>query len=210
MPDPSTFAIFAVAALALLVTPGPSVIYIVARSLEQGRRAGLASVLGITTGTLIHVLAAALGLSALVLSSVLAFSLVKYAGAAYLIYLGLRKLFSRDEVRPASLQSARLPSIFGQGVLVNVLNPKTALFILAFLPQFVDVSRGHVSQQILLLGATLAGLGLLSDGAYALLAGKLGNALRGRSGVMGAQRWLSGVIYLALGLTAAFSSAGKG
>src|SRR5512139_635660 len=126
--------VFLVAALILLLTPGPAVLYIVARSLDQGRLAGLVSVLSIEVGNSVHVLAAALGLSALLLSSALAFSVVKYLGAAYLIYLGLRRLLSRDAAQPAAgLQRQSLRRVFRQGVIVAVLNPKTALFFLAFL-----------------------------------------------------------------------------
>ncbi|HSD83688.1 MAG TPA: LysE family translocator, partial [Anaerolineae bacterium] len=140
--------VFLLAALILLLTPGPAVLYIVARSLDQGRLAGLVSVLSIEVGNSVHVLAAALGLSALLLSSALAFSVVKYLGAAYLIYLGLRRLLSRDAAQPtATLQRQSLRRIFRQGVVVAVLNPKTALFFLAFLPQFVDPARGSAAAQ---------------------------------------------------------------
>ena len=200
MPEPATLVLFAAAALALLVTPGPSVLYIVSQSLEQGQTAGLVSVLGITLGTLLHVLAAALGLSALLASSPLAYDLVKYAGALYLVFLGLRKLLRGDGGAPDAPARASLPQVFGQGVIVNLLNPKTALFVLAFLPQFADPLRGGVGAQILVLGGLLALLGLLSDGAYALLAGRLEPLVRGRFG----GRW-HGLVYLALGLTAAFT-----
>ena len=143
LPDTSTLALFAVASLALLVVPGPAVLYIVTRSIDQGRTAGFVSTLGIHVGTLVHIAAASLGLSALVVSSALAFNTIKYLGAAYLIWLGIRKIMGRDDDSgDPQIKTRRLSRIFYQGILVNVLNPKTALFFLAFLPQFVDVSKG--------------------------------------------------------------------
>src|SRR6266481_8916449 len=142
----SSLLLFVSGAALLLVIPGPAVTYVVSRSIGQGRTAGLLSVLGIVVGTLLHVTAATLGLSALLASSILAFQFVKYLGAAYLIYLGIRTLRRDDsELLPAANGDRRLLHIFVQGALVNVLNPKTALFFLAFLPQFVDPSLGHPS-----------------------------------------------------------------
>ena len=144
--DPGTLAIFALASAALIAVPGPAVIYIVTRSIHQGRRAGVASVLGIEVGALVHVAAAAVGLSALLASSALAFSVVKYAGAAYLIGLGLWTLVSgrHNETDPRAVPEVRLRRVFAQGVLVNAFNPKVALFFLAFLPQFVDPDAAHL------------------------------------------------------------------
>ena len=142
MPSPSAYALFVLAALTLLAIPGPAVLYIVGRSIDQGRAAGLASVLGVTTGTLVHITAATAGLSALVLESALAFDAVKYAGAAYLVFLGIRRLLAREDGELVHARARRsLRHVYTQGVVVNVLNPKTALFFFAFLPQFVDVSR---------------------------------------------------------------------
>jgi threonine/homoserine/homoserine lactone efflux protein len=205
-----TLGVFALAALGLLVVPGPAVIYITTRSIDQGRSAGLVSVLGISAGTLVHTAAAALGLSALLTSSGLAFTVVKLVGAAYLIYLGVRRMLQPETVG----DDVRLPRqplwrIFRQGVLVNVLNPKTALFMFAFLPQFVDPARGPVELQILLLGAVLALLGLLSDGAYALLAARFGRWLRTSPRFASSQRYVSGGILVGLGVSAAFTSARK-
>jgi threonine/homoserine/homoserine lactone efflux protein len=200
MPDATTLALFAAACLAFLAIPGPSVFYVVTRSLVQGRRAGLTSMLGVQAGGLVHVVAAAFGVSALIASSAAAFTVVKYAGAAYLVFLGLRKLLGgepEEDVEPRGPASnARL---FGHGVIVNVLNPKTALFFLAFLPQFVDPSAGPVAPQMLLLGTMLVCLGVLSDGTYALLAAGAGNRLRDRRRL---ERW-SGGVFVALGLVAA-------
>jgi len=173
--------VFLLAALILLLTPGPAVLYIIARSLDQGRVAGLVSVAGLSAGTWVHVLGAALGLSAILVSSALAFSVVKYLGAAYLIYLGLRRLLSCNEVREAAqYQPQSLRRIFSQGVVVAILNPKSAMFFFAFLPQFVDPSRGSVTMQLLTLGFIYIAMALITDGMYALLAGTLGGWLKGR------------------------------
>jgi threonine/homoserine/homoserine lactone efflux protein len=210
MPDFSALVFFLIAALVLLVTPGPAVLYVVARSIDQGRWAGIVSTLGIGVGTLGHVAAAALGVSALLVSSVLAFNIVKYLGAVYLIYLGLRKLLGReDSEQIETLRHKRLSRIFYQGVLVNLLNPKTALFCFAFLPQFVDVSRGSVALQIMFLGAIFVLMGICSDGLYALLAGTLGHWLRGNLHFWRGQRYFAGTVFIALGVTTALSGSGK-
>src|ERR1051325_12063513 len=154
----SSLLLFVTGAAVLLVIPGPAVTYVVSRSIGHGRAAGLVSVLGIVTGTLCHVVAAALGISALLASSAVAFQFVKYLGAAYLICLGIKTLRRRDEqLVEADTSETKLIRLYAQGLLVNVLNPKTALFFLAFLPQFVDPSRGHVTLQILQLGSLSAG-----------------------------------------------------
>jgi threonine/homoserine/homoserine lactone efflux protein len=209
MPDASTFALFIVAALVLLVVPGPSVLYIVARSIEGGRTAGLVSVLGVQTGAMVHIAFAAVGLSAILASSAVAFSVIKWLGAAYLVWLGLRRIFGRDEEESdVAVEPAPLSRVFSQGVIVNILNPKTALFFLAFLPQFVDPARGPAWAQILLLGATFVILAPCSDGLYAPLSGTAGGWLRRR--MKGAtfrrgQRYVSGCILIALGAVAAVS-----
>jgi len=210
MPNPTSFILFVIAALALLLTPGPAVLYIITRSVDQGRRAGLVSTVGVGVGTMFHVVGAALGLSALLLSSVLAFSLVKYLGAAYLIWLGVRKLLTKETLhQPAVHDQEGLGHIFRQGVVVNLLNPKTALFIFAFLPQFISLENGSVAGQFLFLGFTLVGLGIFSDSLYALLAGTAGNWLRGHPGFFKLQRYFSGGMYITLGIAAAMSGAGK-
>jgi threonine/homoserine/homoserine lactone efflux protein len=204
VPSLSTYALFVVTCLALLAIPGPAVLYIVSRSIDQGRTAGLLSVLGVTTGTLVHVAAAAIGLSSLVLASSVAFGVVRYAGAAYLVFLGVRRLLTRqsdvlvEERTPRSLRR-----LYTQGFVVNLLNPKTIVFIFAFIPQFVDVEAGHVGVQIVLLGLTLAVLGLLSDSLYAIVAGSIADRLRGSLAVARFERWFGGGILVALGLAAA-------
>jgi threonine/homoserine/homoserine lactone efflux protein len=211
MPETSTLALFAVAAVTLLLIPGPAVLYIVTRTLDQGRAAGLASVCGVHVGTLLHVAAAALGLSALLVSSATAYDTVRWLGAAYLVWLGVRRLLARDEDVPeaATGPDARrrpgLGRIFAQGVVVNVLNPKTALFFFAFLPQFVDTSRGSVPIQVVVLGAAFVLLGLLSDGAYAMLASTGAGWLRRRPRVARASRLVSGGVLISLGVTTALA-----
>jgi threonine/homoserine/homoserine lactone efflux protein len=208
MPDASTFALFVAAALVMLIVPGPSVLYIVARSVEGGRIAGFVSVLGVQTGALVHIAFAALGLSAILASSAVAFSVVKWLGAAYLVWLGLRRIFGSDEEEDVAIEPERLSRVFLQGVLVNTLNPKTALFFLAFLPQFVDPSRGAAWTQVLLFGATFIVLALCSDGLYALLSGTAGAWLRRntkRAAFRRGQRLVSGGVLIALGAVAAVS-----
>jgi threonine/homoserine/homoserine lactone efflux protein len=212
MPDATTFGLFVAAALALLLMPGPAVIYVVTRSVDQGRPAGLASVLGVGIGSLVHIAFAAVGLSALLASSAAAFGVVKWLGAAYLIWLGLQRLLTRGEDAPAAVEPDHLSRIFLQGVVVNVLNPKTALFFLAFLPQFVDPSRGPVWIQVSVLGLTLASLGLLTDGLYALLGGTAADWLRQRSesvSLRRMRRYVPGGVYIALGVVTMVSGSGK-
>jgi threonine/homoserine/homoserine lactone efflux protein len=208
MPEPSTLALFAVAAVTLLVIPGPAVLYIVTRSVDQGRAAGLASVCGVHVGTLLHVAAAALGLSALLVSSATAYDAVRWLGAVYLVWLGVRRLLARDDDLAAAGSGNRrtgLGRIFAQGVVVNVLNPKTALFFFAFLPQFVDTARGSVPFQVLVFGSAFVLLGLVSDGTYALLASTGAGWLRRRPGVARVSRLVSGGVLISLGVTTALA-----
>jgi threonine/homoserine/homoserine lactone efflux protein len=210
IPNATSIGIFAVAAILLLLTPGPAVLYIVARSVEQGRIAGLASVCGIATGTLVHVLAAALGLSALLASSALAFAVVKYAGAFYLIYIGVRRL-KRADAPAAQIDLPRrsLGRLYRDGFVVNLLNPKTALFFLAFLPQFVDPSRGAVASQIAFLGLLFTLMGMTSDALYALVAGTAGRWVKRNDRYLRWERYVTGSVFVGLGLTAAFVGNGR-
>ncbi len=205
--DPSRLALFVGAALLLLVVPGPSVLYIVTQSVSHGRRAGIASVAGITTGTLVHIAAATVGLSALLASSALAFDVVKYLGAAYLIVVGIRRLAGLDPREKPQLGRTRdLGRLYRQGIVVNVLNPKTALFFLAFLPQFVEPDRGAAWVQILALGLLFAALGCFSDGVWALVAGTLGDRLRRSRRFPAVQRYVSGSVFVGLGAVAALTA----
>jgi threonine/homoserine/homoserine lactone efflux protein len=206
MLDMNTLPLFIIAAVTLLLIPGPAVLFVVSRSIHQGRRAGLVSVLGLHVGTSFHILAAVMGLSAVLLSSALAFDIIKYLGAAYLIYMGIHTLRSPEKTSDeAKLKDASFLRIFSQAVLVNALNPKTALFFLAFLPQFVDSARGSVSLQMLLLGLLFIGLGMMTDSFYALLAGTFGDWLKKSQGFAYAQRYVAGMVYIGLGVTAAFT-----
>jgi threonine/homoserine/homoserine lactone efflux protein len=198
--------VFLLAALILLLTPGPAVLYIIARSMDQGSLAGFVSVLSIESGNSVHVLAATLGLSAILMSSALAFSIVKYLGAAYLIYLGIRRLLAREQGHKiARVQRQSLRRIYSQGVLVAALNPKTALFFLAFLPQFVDPSAGSVTLQLLMLGGTFVVMAIVTDSMYALLASTAGGWLKRNQSFLRADRYLVGSVYIGLGVTAALS-----
>jgi|SRR5262245_13191649 len=206
MPNWSTLSLFIAAASILVFMPGPNTLYIIARSIQQGRWAGVVSSLGVQVGTLFHIAAAAFGLSALLLSSALAFNAVKYAGAAYLIYLGIRTLLTKELIDSAQeIQKASLKRVFYQGVFVNLLNPKTALFFLAFLPQFIDTTRGRIAIQIILLGTILMFLGIMSDLSYALAAGSIGNWLGKNLRFLRAQRYFAGSVYIGLGAATALS-----
>jgi len=205
VPDRGTLLVFAAAALALIVVPGPAVLYIVAQSIDRGRLAGVVSALGVATGGLVHVTAAMIGLSALLVSSATAFTVVKYAGAAYLIGMGLYTLLARREERAVAVPAERrLRRRFWQGVVVNVLNPKTALFFLAFLPQFVDPDAGSAALQLAVLGLVFVVLAVTSDCLWALAAGTASERLRGSRRFLAVQRYVSGSVFVGLGaLTAA-------
>jgi len=207
MPDLTTLLAFVAAALVVLLIPGPGVLYVVARSASQGYRAGLVSACGLSAGAFLHVVAATLGLSAILLTSATTFAIVKALGAAYLIYLGLKVLLTRAPAPGAPLPGAPLPvaRLFSDGVIVSLFNPKIALFFLAFLPQFVDPSLGPVTQQVLLLGGLYCLLALVTDSAYALMAGSLGRRLHGRLLRGPLPRYLTGGLFIGLGVNAALS-----
>ncbi len=202
MPSPTSFALFCLASAALAVVPGPAVTYIVMHSVDKGRRAGLASAAGVASGGLVHVAAATVGLSALIASSATAFTVVKLVGAVYLIVVGIRRIAGRDDSEQAQAPPAPLSRIYRQGVIVNVFNPKTALFFLAFLPQFVD-RNASVPPQVAVLGLTFATIAFASDCLYALLADLLAGRMRRSGRGAKARRYLSGGIFVALGVTAA-------
>ena len=207
MPSLSTYAVFVATCLALLAIPGPAVLYVVSRSVDQGRSAGLASVAGICTGTIVHVTLATVGLSSLVLASKLAFDAVRYVGAAYLVYLGVRRLLTRHvDVGPEARAPRTVRDLYTQGLVVNLLNPKTIVFIFAFVPQFVDLEAGHVWFQVLVLGLTFAALGAMSDSLYAIVAGSIADRLRGTPSIARVERWFGGAILVGLGITAAIFS----
>ena len=198
------------AALVLLLVPGPAVLYITARSASQGRLAGLVSVLAIETANFIQAIAAALGLSAILLSSALAFDVVKYLGAAYLIYLGIRKLLASDNGSEGDvIKQEKLSRIYWQGFAVNILNPKTALFFFAFLPQFVDPAKGNVISQNLLLGAIFVSMAIMTDSMYALLASSVAGRLSGNRRFQKGGRYFAGLVYVGLGITTALTGTKK-
>ena len=198
----TNIALYVVASLALIATPGPDMIYVVTRGVAQGRRAALVSACGVCSGLAVHTSFAAIGLSALLAQSAATFSVVKYAGAAYLIYLGVKTLLSEEsfafsgEMRPTK----GLAGVFFQGVASNVLNPKVALFFLAFLPQFVSPHAGSAVVQMLILGAVFALLGLLCLTLVAHFSGSLGERLGGSPRFARALRWFSGSVLVGLGL----------
>lgn len=207
MPSLETIGLFCAAAVVLIVAPGPSVMFIVARSIQHGRRAGLVSVIATQLGICVHVSAAVLGISAVLASSATTFSIVKYVGAAYLILLGVRTLLQRDHAAIDGVGSApgSHRRIFRQALTVAILNPKTGLFFLAFFPQFVRSDAGPAALQMTILGAIFVGIATISDGAYALLAGTLGNRLHGSARFDRVRRAGSGGAYIVLGVTAALA-----
>jgi threonine/homoserine/homoserine lactone efflux protein len=204
--ESSQLYLFLGASLALLLAPGPAVLYIVARSVNQGRVAGLVSVLGVETANFLHASAAALGLSAILVSSALAFDVVKYLGAAYLIYLGVRKILVRAEkAKEEATKPEGLSRIYSQGFVVNLLNPKTALFFFAFLPQFADPSTGQVALQMFVLGVMFVLMAIVTDGCYALLASSIAGQLKSNRNFEQTQRYFTGLIYIGLGVVTAFT-----
>jgi threonine/homoserine/homoserine lactone efflux protein len=203
----SNITLFAAAAAVLVFTPGPNTLYIIARSIQQGRLAGAVSSLGVQVGTFIHMTLAAFGLSALVVSSDLIFTIVKYAGAGYLFYLGLQTLRTEKEADNVKFDEDKsITDTFRQGIIVNLLNPKTALFFIAFLPQFINPNKKPVAIQIFILGLILIFLGITSDMIYALTAGSLGNWLRQNPKMLTLQRYFATLTYISLALLAVLSS----
>ena len=204
MLDSAALFVFLGTGLVILLTPGPAVLYIVARTLDQGRRAGLVSVLGIAVGTLFHIAAATLGISAILVRSAMAFQTVRYAGAAYLLWLGVQKLrHARDEAAHVSPPREPLSRIFRNGVVVNILNPKTALFFFAFLPQFIRPGHGPIAQQMLTLGLLFMTMAMSTDALYALAAGRAAGWLRRNESFTRRSNFVAGTVYLGLGIAAA-------
>lgn len=205
MPEVKSLSLFITAAIIMLVTPGPAVLYIVARSIEQGKLAGFISTLGVGLGGLSHVLFAAFGLSVILVQSAIAFSIIKYAGAVYLIYLGIIKLIQKDKsLFNPKLKKIKLIKIFSQGFIVNLLNPKTALFFLAFLPQFVNPEAGSVPIQIIYLGMIFISLAVISDGIYALLADSARQLFTNGKAIKTVSKYIPASIYLILGIGTIF------
>lgn len=206
MPTAATILAFAGASIVLLLIPGPAVLYIINRSVSDGREAGLAAVAGLTLGNLAHALAAAAGLSAVLATSATAFSTVKYLGAAYLIYVGVRTLMRRPPVIDPDQPGVSARRAFTQGIVVNVLNPKVALFFLSFLPQFIHPEKGRPALQALVLGLVFVGIGFFTDGTYSLVASRLRTVLLRGKTLPFVQRWVAGTVFIGLGLIAATAS----
>lgn len=201
LPDSTTLAVFLFATLMLNITPGPDMLYVIANGVGRGAKAGVVSALGIGGGSIIHTLAGGLGLSAILMSSALAYDVVRYGGAAYLLYLGIKTIVGRANsisgIQP--MEQQRLGKVFRQGVATNVLNPKVALFFLAFIPQFVDPARGPVFWQFVLLGTLFNVSGTLVNTGVALVAGFAGERLARNAGFARFQRWFTGGVFMALG-----------
>jgi threonine/homoserine/homoserine lactone efflux protein len=204
MPSFSAYAVFLATALAILLVPGPAVLYVVTRSIEMGRAGGIASVAGITTATFAYVALATAGLSSLVLTSAVAFDVVKYAGAAYLLFLGVRRLLGHglDEEAAEAMPLTRRRA-YMQGFLVNLTNPKMIVFIFALLPQFVDPHAARPWLQTLVFGLSFTALAFLTDSGYAIVAGSVADRLRGTDGIRRVQRWVGGSVLVGLGILSA-------
>ncbi len=206
MPTLTNIFLLFIATVLLCIVPGPDMLYILARSTAQGRSAGVVSCVGIATGGLIQTTAVALGLSGLFLAVPIAYDIIKYAGAIYLVYLGIRTILSREEMlADSSSERVGICKIFFQGTLTTLLNPKVAFFYLAFLPQFVSQSQGHAPVQLLILGLVFNVTGLAVDASIALLASFLGLWLKGHTGAAKLLRWLTGGVFVGLGVRLAFS-----
>ena len=203
VPSFSDMLTFAVASIALLVIPGPAVIYVLNRSVADGRNTALAGVAGLELGNFVHVIAATLGLSAIIAASATAFSTVKWAGAIYLVFVGLRTLFTKPTPPDSQSTSATSRKAFTQGIIVNTLNPKVALFFLSYLPQFIDPDRGSPALQSFILGSIFVALGCCSDATYALTASALRDRLISGSALPFVQRYVAGSVFVALGVVAA-------
>jgi threonine/homoserine/homoserine lactone efflux protein len=212
MPTTATLIAFAAAAAALVVIPGPNLVYIITRGIQQGRRAAIMSSLGVQAGMVIHILLATFGLSALVARSPVLFDVLRYAGAAYLVFMGVSLLRRRHVVSdaPARLRPAPMRTLFLHGMAVNLLNPKVILFVLALLPQFVDPARGAAAPQMLVLGAVFIGVALVSDTSFALASGSVGMWLKRHPGSEQRRERVSGLVYLMLGLVVALTGSSSG
>lgn len=206
MPALDSLMTFAVASLALLLIPGPAVLYIINRSVSDGRNVAIAAVAGLEIGNFVHVVAATVGLSAVIAASATAFNVVKWIGAGYLVYIGARTLVHRPAERSAASAGASLKRSFTQGIVVNIFNPKVALFFLSFLPQFIDTDRGSAALQSLILGSTFVAIGLTTDMMYALTASALREKLLHGKSLPFIQRYISGTIFIALGVFAGSTS----
>ena len=201
MPD---IALFLAASALLAIAPGPDVVYVLARGISQGPRAGFAAALGFASGCVFHTLLAALGIAALIRSSDVAFDMVRYAGAGYLVWIGIQALRHRSAFSIEAASDTRaLWTIYKQSVVGNMLNPKVTLFFLAFLPQFVNTQAGHVGWQMALLGVLFMAVTVVVFGAVALFSGWIGAWVR-RKPVIGERlNVFAGITFIALGIRVA-------
>lgn len=206
MPDLSSVVTFAVASLALLLIPGPAVIYVLNRSVSDGREIGFAAVAGLELGNMMHVIAASAGLSAVLATSATAFNAVKWLGAGYLVFVGLRTLLVAPRAVEGDLPTTTRSRAFRQGVIVNTLNPKVALFFLSYLPQFIDPDNGAAWSQSLVLGSIFVAIGCLTDGTYAFTASALRQVLVSGRTLPFVQRYVAGTVFVALGVMASTTS----
>jgi threonine/homoserine/homoserine lactone efflux protein len=206
VPDLGSIITFGVASIALLLIPGPAVIYILNRSVSDGREVGLAAVAGLELGNMVHVVAASAGLSAVLATSATAFNTVKWLGAGYLVFVGVHTLLMRPATMSGDSTSVTLKRSFTQGVVVNTLNPKVALFFVSYLPQFIDADKGAAWSQALVLGTVFVLIGCCTDGMYALTASALRNKLLTGRTLPIVQRYVAGSVFIALGVMAATTS----
>jgi threonine/homoserine/homoserine lactone efflux protein len=207
MPSFETLMIFTTAAIAITLVPGPSMLYVASRSIVHGRTAGIWSALGLATGLFIHTVSASLGLSAILVYFPPVFFIIKYLGAAYLIYLGIQMLRTNKR---SPLSREKIPElnhvrVYGQGVITEILNPKTALFFLSFLPQFIDPVQGSSTTQMMILGGILVFTALVADLFIAISGGALSRSVLAQPLVQKIQNWLAGTVLIALGLRLAIS-----
>ncbi|KRF28143.1 LysE family translocator [Phycicoccus sp. Soil802] len=206
MPSTPTLASFALAATALILLPGPAMLFLISRGIGQGsRRLAVASMAGIETATAVMVVATAFGLSAVISSSVLAFSIVKYAGAAYLVWLAIREFRSKGHFALDRAPVTHSRRAFGDAFLVGISNPKTAVFFVAFFPQFLHRESGPIWSQVLVLGAIFVAIGAVFDSVYALSAGSIGQWLARHPRAVRRQKYVSGSIFLVMGGAAALT-----
>jgi threonine/homoserine/homoserine lactone efflux protein len=200
MPDINNIALFMLATITLNITPGPDMMYVITRSVSEGKKQGIVSALGISTGTIFHILAVSLGLSAFLLAVPTAYDIIKYAGAAYLVYIGIRVLFNKNKIEGDTAGDKKsIRSVFIQGVVTNVFNPKVALFFLAFLPQFADQS-GNIPLQVITLGILFNISGTIVNVIVALTASRLGKILKNKLNNSSLFKWISASVFIGLGI----------
>lgn len=200
MPDLNNIALFMLATITLNATPGPDMMYVITRSITEGKKHGIVSALGISTGTIFHILTVSLGLSAFLLAVPAAYDIIKYAGAAYLVYIGIRVLFNKNKIESSGGKDKKsIRSVYFQGVVTNVFNPKVALFFLAFLPQFVD-QTGNIPMQVIMLGVLFNISGTIVNIIVALTASRLGKLLKNKLNNSSIFKWISASVFIGLGI----------